>query len=179
MKRFLIFCSLFLLTAAISLAGMKVKTERWEGAELSAYQSYSWRTGHDADSGHPLAEGSRLSARLQEIGDELLAEHGLGRSLDEESDLWVRCTGVAEEMLQIEGTERDLGGISWVGDPHAHSMVSYRRGTLLVEIVDAESEKVIWAGWATDVVPSLPDPEKVGKKAEKAMRKILKQLPRG
>jgi hypothetical protein len=178
MKRFLIVCPIFLLTAAIAMAGMKVKTERWQGADLSSYETYTWRTGHDAGSGHALAEGSRLSARLQEIGDELLAEHGLERSPDEESDLWIRYTGVAEEMLQIEGTERDLGGISWVGDPHAHSMMSYKRGTLLVEIIDAESEKVIWAGWATDVIPSLPDPEKVGKKAEKAMRKILKELPK-
>ena len=34
------------------------------------------------------------------------------------------------------------------------------------------------AGWATDVIEALPKREKVAKKAEKAMGKIMKEFPR-
>jgi hypothetical protein len=81
-------------------------------------------------------------------------------------------------VQDIGGVKKDMGGgVTWVGDVGAHGVTAYRQGTLIIELVDAESEERIWAGWASDALPAVPDADKVGKKAEKALKKILKRLP--
>ena len=178
MRRWLIYCCVFLAAATVCTAGMKVGSKSYAGADLSAYATYEWSTDQEADSGHPLAEGSALDRRLQGVARNLLAKRGLAPVPDGEPDLWIRCFAIAQEMQEIGGVKRDMGGgVAWIGDPGAHGVTAYRQGTLIIELVDAETEEPLWAGWASDAVPTVPDPAKVGKKAEKALKKIFKQLP--
>ena len=178
MKRLTIFCCLFAATAAICTAGMKVKTKTGRGPDLASYETYAWKSQHDPESEHILAAGSPSARILESIADPLLSQHGLTLAETDEPQLLVRYTGVSREMLNIEGTTRDLGGgATWIGDPNAHSMTLQREGTLLLEIVDAKTEKLVWAGWATDAVDAVPNPVKITKKIEKATKKILKELP--
>ncbi|MDH3743646.1 MAG: DUF4136 domain-containing protein [Acidobacteriota bacterium] len=178
MKRLAIFCFLFVATAALCTAGMKVKTKTGRGTALASYETYAWKSQHDAESEHILAAGSPSAQILESVADPMLRKYGLSLESNGEPDLLVRYTGVSREMLNIEGTTRDLGGnATWIGDPHAHSMMMQREGTLLLEIVDAVTEKLVWAGWATDAVDTVPNPVKITKKIEKATKKILKELP--
>ena len=119
-----------------------------------------------------------MGDRLQAIGDPILGKYGLSKDSAGEPDLWIRYSGFSKETLNIEGTTRDMGGgVSWVGDPTAHSISGYRQGTLMFELVDAKTDKTVWSGWAVDAVPFQPDARKVGKKVEKATKKILGKLP--
>lgn len=175
----LTYCCLFLAAAPVCSAGMKADSRSYGEADLSAYSTYEWSTGQEANSGHPLAEGSELDRRLQAIARGMLADRGLAPATSGEPDLRLRCFAIVKEMLDIGGVKRDMGGgVTWVGDVGALGVTAYRQGTLIIELVDAGSEDRLWAGWASDAVPAVPDPEKVAKKAEKALRKILKQLPR-
>ena len=91
-------------------------------ADLSAYSTYEWSTGQEANSGHPLAEGSELDRRLQAIARGMLADRGLAPATSGEPDLWLRCFAIVKEMLDIGGVKRDMGGgVTWVGDVGAHA----------------------------------------------------------
>jgi hypothetical protein len=147
MKRRLIYCLLLLAGGGVCWAGMKVDAKSYAEMDLSAYSTYEWSTDQEADSGHPLSAGSPLDRRLQEIARTVLAGSGLEPAVDGEPDLLIHCIAISKEVQDI------------------------------VELVDAESEERLWAGWASDALPAVPDPEKVGKKAEKALKKILKRLP--
>jgi hypothetical protein len=169
---------LLLAAATVCSAGMKADSKSYAEMDLSAYASYEWSTDQEADSGHPLAGGSPLDRRLQEIARGILAGRGLAPSSDGEPDLRIKCIAISKEVQNISGVKKDMGGgVTWVGDVGAHGVTAYRQGTLIIELVDAESEERLWAGWASDALPAVPDPAKVGKKAEKALKKILKQLP--
>lgn len=53
-------------------------------------------------------------------------------------------------------------------------VVEYQRGTLVIDIVDAASNELIWRGTMTDIV--IPDsPEKLQKNVTKAIEKMVKQ----
>ena len=178
MKRWSIYGFLFLAAAAVCWAGMKVDSKSYAAMDLAAYDTYAWSTDQEADTGHPLSAGSPLDLRLQEIARDLLAKRGLAPVSDDEPDLRIRCIGISKEMQDIGGVKKDMGGgVTWVGDFGAHGVTSYRQGTLIIELVNAESEERLWAGWASDALPAVPDPDKVGKKAEKALKRILKRLP--
>ena len=178
MKRFAVQCCLLCLIAASANAGMKVKSRSWDRAGLARYETYTWRAANEADSGALIAKGTELATRLEAIGDQILARAGLEKSSRGGSGLVFRYRGLAADFLEIEGTTKEISDhVTWAGDPNAHSMISYSKGALLVEVLDAESDELLWAGWAVDVVELIPDPRKVAKKAEKAMVKILKQFP--
>jgi hypothetical protein len=176
--RSLLAAAVLFLLATTTVAEMKVRTKARVDVDLSKYQTYSWLSTHAAESGHLLAPGSPMADRVQAVGDPILEDHGFSNISSGEPDLWIRYSGFSKETLNIEGTTRDLGGgTSWVGDPGAHSMTGYRQGTLMFEMVDSKTDKTVWSGWAIDAVPFLSDARKVGKKVEKATKKILTQLP--
>ena len=170
MKRWSVYCAL-LLAAAVCSAGMKADSKSYAAMDLSSYSTYGWSTDQEADSGHPLATGSPLDRRLQEVARENLAKRGLAPATDGEPDFLIHCIAISKEVQSIGGVKKEMGGgVTWVGDVGAHGVTAYRQGTLIVEIVDAASEERLWAGWASDALPAVPDPEKVGKKAEKALK---------
>lgn len=178
MKRLAVFCCVVLLAPVTASAGMKVESRTWDAVNLARYGTYTWRPADDAKTGALIAEGTKLAATLEAIGDQILAKAGLAKSSDGEPGLVMRYRGMSADMLSIEGTTWEISDhVSWIGDPNAHSMTTYRKGALLVEVLDPETEDLLWAGWAIDVLELIPDRKKVAKKAEKAMTKILKEFP--
>jgi hypothetical protein len=53
----------------------------------------------------------------------------------------------------------------------------YDEGTLVLEIVEQESQKLIWSGSATDRVNFSLSPEKEEAEINEAVREILKDFP--
>ena len=155
---------------------MKVKTKKSRERDLSDYTTYAWVSHHEPESNHILAAGSPAAERLESIADPILAKYGL-RLASDGPELLIRYTGVSREMVSVEGTTRDFGAATWVGDPNAHAVLTERIGTLLLEFVEAEEEQLVWAGWANDTIDTVPNSAKVAKKIEKATKKILKELP--
>lgn len=180
MKRIAIVCCILVLgSAALARAGMKVHSKSWGDAALAEYDSYSWLAADEADSGAVIAKGTRLAGKLEVVGDAILIKAGFSKGTGEGRRLVFRYRGLAADMLDIEGVTKEISEhVTWVGDPNAHSMTSYRKGALMVEALDAETDELLWAGWAVDLIELIPDRQKLAKKAEKAMAKILKQLPK-
>jgi len=177
MKRLLLALPLLLLAVSPADAGMKVKSESLEGADLSSFRTYSWKAADPSSSGLMIAEGTRIAGMLEDIGDRALAKAGLQKKPAEEADLIFRYRGFAKEMVGAGGGASDLGSdVTWLVGSSA--LLVYKQGTLLIEALDAETEELLWAGWASDAIEALPKREKVAKKAEKAMGKIMKEFPR-
>jgi hypothetical protein len=169
-----------MLAAASARAGMKVHSRSWGDTNLARYEFYGWLAADEKDSGALIAKGTRLAAKLEATGDRILIKVGLAKGAGEGPRLVFRYRGLAADMLHIEGVTKEISDhVTWIGDPNAHSMTSYKKGALLVEVLDAETDELLWAGWAVDVIELIPDPQKLAKKAEKAMTKILKQFSAG
>ena len=175
MKRVLIGCSLLLL-AAVAHGGMKVKSEGAKGVDLPGYSTYSWRAADPASSGLMVAEGTRIARILEEVGDKTLAKAGLEKRPADEAGLIFRYRAFSREKVGAGGGATDLGSdVTWLVGSTAPAMV-YKEGTLLIEAIDAESGELLWAGWAKDAVEAIPKREKLAKKAEKAMAKIMREF---
>ena len=167
-----------LAAATICQAGMKVDSKSYGELDLSAGSTYRWSTNQEAGSGHPLATGAPLDRRLRATLEDQLAKRGVAPAGDGDPDFLILCIAILKEVQSIGGVKKEIGGgVTWVGDVGAHGITAYRQGTLIIEIKEAGSDKPLWAGWASDAMPTVPDPDKVGKKAEKALKKILKRLP--
>ena len=57
-------------------------------------------------------------------------------------------------------------------------MINYEQGTLVVDIVDARSNKVIWRGWAQDNVEGVIDNQDwMERQLDEAVTRMLERFP--
>ncbi len=57
-------------------------------------------------------------------------------------------------------------------------MREYLEGTLVLDIIDVRTEKVIFRGWASKSLDSDPSPKKVRRYVTEAVEEILEDFPR-
>ncbi len=165
-----------LLLALPLFAAEEVEVRAKDGVDFSPYETYAW-TSHDylkADS--PLREGAPLDRKIRGAADKLIQSNGFKRVEREDSpDLMINYVGMGKDYFHAEGVTKEIApGVKWIGDPNAHSMRSYREGTLVFEVIDTEKDEMIWSGWVTELAPTI---DKLQAKAEKATRKVFRHFP--
>ncbi len=65
-------------------------------------------------------------------------------------------------------------GFGYSSGGYAHE---YLEGTLILDIIDAHSNEIIWRGWASKALDQDPDPKNVRMYVNKAVEKILEKFP--
>lgn len=168
------FAALFLIAGA-AVAAVEVEVARSQDVDYAAYQSFGFRAKEGLPADHPLGENSHLLEQVREAASKTLLGRGMTLVEGDEPDVWITFYGLGREDLSIEGTSKDLGVVTWIGDPGAHSTRTVVHATLVVEIHDAERDERVWSGWATG---SSISREKLRSKAGKVTRKILGEYPR-
>jgi len=174
MKRFVVFGAALLMAGTVH-AGMKVRSWSPPGVNVAGYTSYQWSSNHDADSGSFMAQGSSTAMRMERLANGGLTERGYVESSSGEPDLWIRYTALSTGNISAAKNRGEGGDVNWILEPMSFHDTSYRAGTLLLEFVDAETDELVWAGWASDVIPE--GDQVIRKKIDKAITKIIKQLP--
>jgi hypothetical protein len=167
--------ALHLLAVAI-FAADPVEIRAKEGVDFSLYETYAWTAHEYLDKDSPLREGAPLDQRIRGAADKLIAGRGFERVEREETpDLMINYVGMGKDYFQATGITKEVApGVKWIGDPHSHSMRSYREGTLVFEVIDTETGEMVWSGWVTELAPTI---EKLRSRAEKATRKVFKHFP--
>lgn len=171
--------AVFLLSAlvAVSLgAAESVEVRAKDGIDFSGYETYAWTSHEYLKTDSPLREGGALDTQIRAAADKLIEGQGFRRvERDESPDLMINYVGMGNDYFHAEGVTKEVApGVKWIGDPNAHSMRSYREGTLVFEVVDTRTEEMIWSGWVTELAPTM---EKLQAKAEKATRKVFRHFP--
>lgn len=54
---------------------------------------------------------------------------------------------------------------------------TYTQGTLILDLMDTESNQLVWRGWAVAAVDGLDSPEKIDTLIESAVRKMFVKFP--
>ena len=163
MKRFI---SLLPVLALMACASAQVSSEYDKTADLSRYRTYAWITGTQA--ANPLIE-----QRIKSAVDQQLAARGLKR-VKESPDLQVatHASTRVEQQVNTESLGYGYAEAGWSGN-----MVNVRNvdvGTLLLDLVDASSQQLVWRGMATAVVGHTMSQEKM----DKTVGKMLSSFPR-
>src|SRR6267154_1878004 len=159
-----------LLFATVSFA-QQVKTDYDRSANFSEYQTYSWEKVQTQD---PL-----WVDRIKEAVNAALAAKG-----------WTQAPSggnvaiVAVEMTQNQQTLDTFyngfgGGWRWGGGfgNTTTTVDNYKVGTLVVDLFDANTKKVIWRGSSSDTLSDKSD--KNIKALDKGVQKMFDHFPPG
>lgn len=164
------------LVALTLFAAEEVEIRAKDGVDFSQYETYAWTSHEYLEKDSPLREGAPLDTQIRGAADRMIERNGFKRVEREESpDLMINYVGMGNDYFQAKGVTKEIApGVKWIGDPNAHSMRSYREGTLVFEVIDTKTDAMVWSGWVTELAPSIA---KLQAKAEKATRKVFKHFP--
>src|ERR1700751_2040901 len=168
-------CTVIFLAALGTAFAQQVKTDFDHQANFSQYKTYSWQEIKPAN--------SLWDARIKSAVDAQLAAKG-----------WTQVASggdVAVVAIKTSQTQRSLqtfydgfgGGWGWRrfgggGFGEATTTTeTYKVGTLVVDLFDTKSKKLLWRGTSSDTLSN--NSEKNIKNPDKGVEKLFKQFPPG
>jgi hypothetical protein len=163
------FVALAIAGFAAGCAGVSVRASAAPDANLAGIKTYAFHPS-SAQQGQPASPASQqIQASLQRN----LAEKGLKEATDGNPDVLVAYHTTAEQKTEVTpgwGYGYDYWG--WGGYPE---VTSYTEGTIIVDLVNPHTNKVVWRGTAVGVInhPNNPNPQKI----DKAVSKLMTQYP--
>jgi hypothetical protein len=150
---------------------MDVSVDHDETVDFSKYKTFIWI--HPPMLNDPLMRqriGDAVNRMLQEKGVRLV-------SSPEEADLGLIANGATEQRQTLQ-TFYDTfpAGWGWGGWGTARTVIdTYQVGTLVMDMFDMGTKRVVWRGVATDTLSDKP--EKNTKKINKAVKEMLEDFP--
>lgn len=185
------FCSFLLIISLAGCSSMQVSWDYDADADFSGLHTYNWLPAPKVKSGDPKVQyNSLLESRVKTAVEEQLSQKEFER-VEDAPDFLVTYHAAVNDKVSVTYLNDLYGyGSSWstgyhyrrhVGGYTARSsevLVSeYQLGTLIIDIVRADSKQLIWRGSASDEVQPDNSPEVRVKRIREAVQKILEQFP--
>jgi hypothetical protein len=172
-----LFVLLALLVLAAPAVAQKITVEYDRSVDFTKFKTYSWDRGVPAR--NPL-----INSMIVDGIEQSLAAKGLTR-LKKDSDLKLIMAVAIEIDIQVtHGGWGNTGSSLQTGIPgSAGTAWDVRKGTLLLDMAEAGSGKLVWHGTASDTLKYEPttdinkDAKRAEKQVKKAVEKLMKKFP--
>ena len=151
----------------------KVNTDFDSTANFAAFKTYSWTEG--TPSPNPLGE-----QRIREAVDSRMVRSGFTK-VASNPDVVISTHLLTKEEKEVVATGYGVGygyGPYWGamgGGMSTASVNTYIQGTLILDMYDARTKKLVWRGTGTDTASDKAD--KNTKKVTKALDRMFKTYP--
>ncbi len=156
-------------------AGMAIEAEQDPAVTFNRYETYSWGSNQRAPG--DVRVTSALRAQIVDDIDRQLTGKGYLRvNRDGDFSVIYRVTIEGETIVQ---TLDGYAGSVWTEDL-ARPVLALRRyeeGTLIIDIIDGESERLVWRGSAKAEVRQRVSIEDRSSRVAEAVRKVLERFP--
>ncbi len=158
-------------------ASMAIQTEQDPAVSFDAYGTYAWSPTQRAPV--DVRVTPVLRAQIRAEIDRHLAEKGYVL-VDAKGDFSVmyRVTVEGETIVQTLGfySSSDFKAtLAQAGSVQRR----YEEGTLIIDVLDGESERLVWRGTATAEVRQGASTESRSDRVAEAVRKVLERFPSG
>jgi hypothetical protein len=168
-------------------ASMEINSDYDPVASFSGLRTYAWMPGPQKKTGDLRIDNPLLDARVRQAVDRQLEANGYVKQPPERSDFLIGYQAAVEKKLDVYtvdhyygyppgwGSTRGYG--AWGGTiPETH-VYEYDEGSLILDIVNPQTRKLIWRGSAQAEVNRSASPEKRQERIEEAVRRMLERFP--
>jgi len=164
----------FAALIALVACGPYVRSDFDPAVDFTRFKTYAQVPPPERGDKERVPVGPFLDGRIRAALDRELPLRGLVKAEGADSDLLVGYYLVLRDRVDW-GFVSTYWGWGWVGvSPVPYS---YTEGSLIVDLVDAKSRRLVWRGWATDALDPLGDPIRAQKRVDVAIAKILEKCP--
>lgn len=176
--------------ATACAAPMRVHSYTETGRDIRAFKSFAMGPAKLSETGDPrLDDNPFFMDRVQMNVERQMTGRGYEKTDAGRSDLVVHYHASVNQEIELKDRPRPecANGINPTSPPvggGAPPLSScrpyvYDAGTLLIDLVDRKTDKVVWRGWAEGSIDGLLDNQQwMEEHVDAAVAKIMSQLPR-
>jgi hypothetical protein len=157
-----------------SCASMHVNSSLERGIDLTQYHTYNWASDDRLSTGDPrLDNNSFFLERLQADVERQLTTRGFEKITTGTPELLLHYHASTNQRVDANGADRKYG---YCDDCNPSV---YDAGTLMLDFVDARTNRLVWRGWAEGSLDGAIDNQDwMEQKIDDAVARILARLPR-
>ena len=164
--------ALLVSTACASLA---VRSYQVRGFEPRKYHTYAWATVDMQPTGDARLDNNRFfDERVRRAVDAELARSGFEpQTRADRADLLVHYHASMTEQIDVSHVDGDYS----VAHREETSVTVFEAGTLLVDLVDAQTNVLVWRGWAEGSFEGVIDNQAaLEKRIDDSIARIMRPL---
>jgi len=167
-----------LLAAVLAgCATMKAGSRVEGGAEFTHYRTWEWAPAEERPTGDPRLDSNPMfEEHLRSAVEHQLARKGYMRTtLAGSPPLRAHYHVHFSKRVEIAGGAARGSSCSSDCEPEAYA---YEQGTLVVDLVDARTSKVVWRGWSWDNMQGIIDNQaRMEREIDRVVAAMFEQIP--
>lgn len=162
--------------AAAGCATLNVSSHIERNVNFAEYVTYNWGPPDNLPVGDPRLDNNPFFRdRLMGALERQLAAKGYERALTGQPDLLVHYHASVNQKVDVYDVDSRYGYCYANCEP---TVVDFEQGTLVVDIVDAATNKVVWRGWAQNSMQGVIDnQDRLEQHVTAAVRKMMQEFP--
>ncbi len=167
------------LAATAACASMSVSSHIERGVNFAEYVTWDWSPPDNLPVGDPRLDNNPFfNDYLQGAVEKQLTAKGFTRVAEgRPADLVVHYHASVNQRLDVYRADQEYGYC--YGDCRPQ-VVDFEQGTLVIDIVDVKTKKVVWRGWAQDTMTGIIDNQgRLEEQVDEGVTKMFQLLPRG
>ena len=145
--------------------------------KIGAYRTFTWDLPDQFPTGDARLDNNPFFVReLQNAVTAELGRIGL-RETSTSADLAVHFHATVRERVDFYETDR-RAGYDQTGYPGGVQPYQYEEGTILVDVTERASKRVIWRGWMqTDLSGAIEHDAVLGERVRRGMKTLFAKFP--
>ncbi len=166
------------LVVLSACATIRVGADFETGVRFDKYQTFGWDERDALPVGDPRLDNNPFfDSRVRGAVELELAAKGL-RLVTSSPDLLIHYHASVQRRIDVVARDRDRGYTSMDYDGRGE-LVEFEEGTIIVDVADAATRKILWRGWAqTDVEGLVERPREMEKRVSESMKRLMQNFPR-
>jgi len=151
----------------------KVFTDYDKSAHLDEYETFGWLTQTGIEErNNPLYYNELNDKRIKyAVGNQM---EGRNYRFSENPELLIHYHIIINDRTMLRTDPYGYYGPYWMSSEV--TMYEYREGTLIVDLMDAATNSLVWRGWVTNFLKN-SDPQKMEKSMNDAVNMIFSKYP--
>ena len=148
------------------------------GLDMATYRVYSWLPLAREGTGDPRFDDELIHSQIVSAIEQELKVRGYVLSQGTESDFLIAYHVAVKRQIHASTMYEDHGYLpGWSWAQPTTQVTSYDEGTLILDLLEARTRKIVWRASLQARVDSDASPKKRKKRIVKAVAKMMKSLP--
>jgi hypothetical protein len=159
--------------ALSACATVSVRSFQERGANVAQYRTFDWIPAVLHETGDPRLDNNRFfHERIQSDIEKQLTSRGFEKDAEGTPGLLVHYHASVAQKINPNGADQPYVRC---GDCEPYV---FEAGTVVVDLVDFRTGRLVWRGWADDILDGAIDNQDwMEKRLDEAIQRIFNQLP--
>jgi hypothetical protein len=157
---------------------MNVSSHVERDLDIAKYRTFDWGPADALPTGDArLDKDPFFKDHVQGAVEKSMTARGFEWAATGSPDLRIHYHANISERIDIDRLDSDRGYCG--GEGCAPATTRYEAGTLVVDVIDARTNKLIWRGWAQNTVKGmLENQDTMARQIDEAVTRMFARFPR-